>query len=408
MIERVAYLSMHTSPLLQPGEGDAGGMNVYVQELSETMAARGVDVDVFTRRESPGLPDIVEVGPRYRVHHVEAGPARPLPITKQALFVREYADGVLDHYQESARPDMVHSHYWLSGWAGLIVKRSLGVPLANSFHTLGRVKDLTRRDGEPPESLLRLAAEHEVIEGSDCLVASTPLESEDLLSHYGADPARLCMSPPGVDHDVFSPGDRASARRRLGLPEGPLVLFVGRIQALKGLDVLVESFRLTHEKLPDARLLVVGGPSGPKGSKELDLLAASVESAGLADSVDLVPPVAHSRLADYYRAADVLHVPSRSESFGLVAAEGQSCGLPVVATRVGGLTHAVDDGRSGVLVEGWEPLDHATAVLKILDDPALAREYAQGAVDWSQRFSWDATANRFLELYSGAVARAGV
>ncbi len=303
---------------------------------------------------------------------------------------------------------MVHSHYWLSGWAGLIVKRSLGVPLANSFHTLGRVKDLTRRDGEPPESLLRLAAEHEVIEGSDCLVASTPLESEDLLSHYGADPARLCMSPPGVDHDVFSPGDRASARRRLGLPEGPLVLFVGRIQALKGLDVLVESFRLTHEKLPDARLLVVGGPSGPKGSKELDLLAASVESAGLADSVDLVPPVAHSRLADYYRAADVLHVPSRSESFGLVAAEGQSCGLPVVATRVGGLTHAVDDGRSGVLVEGWEPLDHATAVLKILDDPALAREYAQGAVDWSQRFSWDATANRFLELYSGAVARAGV
>ncbi len=406
MIERLAYLSMHTSPLLQPGEGDAGGMNVYVHELSETMSERGIEIDVFTRRENPDVPDLVVVGERYRVHHVDAGPARQLPLSKQALFVREFAEGVLDFYRGTEPPDMVHSHYWLSGWAGLIVKRGLGVPLANSFHTLGRVKDLTRRDGEPPESLLRLAAEHEVIEEADCVVASTPLESEDLLAHYGADPARLCMSPPGVDHDVFSPGSREEARVRLGLGAGPLVLFVGRIQPLKGLDVVVEAFRLTHEKLPEARLMVVGGPSGSQGAKEMAALSASIVTAGLSAAVDIVSPVPHMLLADYYRAADVLHVPSRSESFGLVAAEAQSCGLPVVASRVGGLTHAVDDGRSGILVEGWEPLDHASAIVRVLDDPGLAAEYSRGALEWSQRFSWDATANRFIELYSGAVARA--
>lgn len=407
MIRRVAYLTMHTSPLLQPGIGDAGGMNVYVHELSETMAARGVAVDVFTRRDRPDLPEVVEVSPGYRVHHVEAGPVAAVPTSKLPIFVREYAVGVLKHYANAGElPDMVHSHYWLSGWAGLIVKRELGVPLANSFHTLGRVKDLTRRDGEPPETLLRIAAEHEVIEGSDCVVSSTPLEAEDLLAHYGADPARLCMSPPGINHDVFSPGDRSAARRRLGLGEGPIVLFVGRIQPLKGLDVALAAFGLVSDRLPDARLVVVGGPSGPQGPEELGRIQRSIGEMGLEERVSMIPPVPHAGLVDFYRAADVLHVPSRSESFGLVAAEAQACGLPVVAARVGGLTHAIEDGVSGVLVDGWEPADHAAALLEVLTDGARAAEYGRGALEWSERFSWDATANRFLELYSGAVARA--
>ncbi len=407
MIRRVAYLSMHTSPLLQPGVGDAGGMNVYVHELSETMAARGVAVDVFTRRDRPDLPEVVEVSPGYRVHHVEAGPVSAVPTSKLPIFVREYAVGVLKYYANAGEhPDMVHSHYWLSGWAGLIVKRELGVPLANSFHTLGRVKDLTRRDGEPPETLLRIAAEHEVIEGSDCLVSSTPLEAEDLLAHYGADPARLCMSPPGINHDVFSPGDRSAARRRLGLGDGPIMLFVGRIQPLKGLDVALTAFGLVSNRLPDARLLVVGGPSGPQGPEELGRIQRAIGEMGLEERVAMIPPVRHSGLVDYYRAANVLHVPSRSESFGLVAAEAQACGLPVVAARVGGLTHAIEDGVSGVLVDGWEPADHAAALLEVLTDGARAAEYGRGALEWSERFSWDATANRFLELYSGAVARA--
>lgn len=407
MIRRVAYLSMHTSPLLQPGVGDAGGMNVYVHELSETMAARGVAVDVFTRCDRDDLPAIVEVSPGYRVHHVEAGPVAPVPTARLPIFVREYALGVEKYYANSGeRPDMVHSHYWLSGWAGLIVKRDMGVPLANSFHTLGRVKDLTRRDGEPPETLLRIAAEHEVIEGSDCVVSSTPLEAEDLLAHYGADPARLCMSPPGINHDVFSPGDRATARRRLGLGEQPIVLFVGRIQPLKGVDVTLAAFRRILDRLPDARLLVVGGPSGPHGPAELGRIQRLIADKGLDERVSLLPPVPHADLVDFYRAADVLHVPSRSESFGLVAAEAQACGLPVVASRVGGLSHAVEDGVSGILVDGWEPADHAAALLGLLTDGERAAEYGRGALEWSERFSWDATANRFLELYSGAVARA--
>jgi D-inositol-3-phosphate glycosyltransferase len=399
---------MHTSPLLQPGVGDAGGMNVYIDELSRTMAERGIEVDVYTRRHDPELPETVVVGPGYRVHHIPAGPAVELPVKRLPRHVRDFADGVLDRITaESSKPDLVHSHYWLSGWAGLVVKRALEVPLANSFHTLGRVKDLTRRVDEQPESLLRIAAEHEVIEGSDCVVASTPFEAEDLLEHYGADPARLCTSPPGVDHDVFRPGDRNEARRSVGLdPDAPTVLFVGRIQPLKGVDVVVDAFADIKRECPGARLVIVGGPSGPTGQREVDALVERVERLGLGPHTELRQPVPHAELADHYRAADVLMLPSRSESFGLVAAEAQACGLPVVAAAVGGLIHVVAHERSGLLVEGWDPTDHANAVGKILTDHELRHSLSEGAIEWADRFSWDATAQRFLELYAGAIERA--
>ncbi len=406
MISRVAYLSMHTSPLLQPGVGDAGGMNVYIDELSRTMAQRGVEVDVFTRRHDAGLDDTIEVGPGYRVHHIDAGPAHPVPIKRLARYVRDYAEGVITRLEDdSTKPDIVHSHYWLSGWAGLMVKRQLEVPLANSFHTLGRVKDLTRRHDEPPESLLRIAAEHEVIEGSDCVVASTPLEAEDLMDHYGADPTRLCTSPPGVDHSVFRPGDRAEARRQLGLTDEPTILFVGRIQPLKGVDVAVDALSLIRREVSDVRLVIVGGPSGPAGLDEVEALRRRIEGLGISEAVDMRAPVPHAELVQHYRAADVLVLPSRSESFGLVAAEAQACGLPVVAAAVGGLTHVVSHGRSGLLVDGWAPEDHAEALRSVLVDDALRSRLADGALDWSERFSWEATAHRFLELYQGAVER---
>ncbi len=405
MISRVAYLSMHTSPLLQPGQGDAGGMNVYIDELARTMSDRGVIVDVFTRRDAEHQADIVVVGDgAYRVHHVEAGPVRPMEIGRMARFVREFAEGVLARIGDTP-PDIVHSHYWLSGWAGLDIKRRTGIPLANSFHTLGRVKDLSKRKDEPPESLLRIAAEYEVIEAADCVVAATPLEAEDLMAHYGADPARLCTSPPGVDHRVFAPGDRDGARRALGLGESPIVLFVGRIQPLKGVDVAVEAFSRVVRRVPRARMLIVGGPSGPSGRDELEGLRAFVAEHGLGASVEFRDPVPHTDLADLYRAADLLTLPSRSESFGLVAAEAQACGLPVVAADAGGLAHVVSHDESGLLVKGWEPGDHAEAMLSILEDPERARRLSQGAVVWSERFSWDATANRYLELYEGAVSR---
>ncbi|HKX74808.1 MAG TPA: glycosyltransferase [Acidimicrobiia bacterium] len=402
MIDRIAFLSMHTSPLLQPGIGDAGGMNVYIDELSRTMAGRGVDTTVFTRRRDHDDPPLVEVVPGYRVRHVDAGPPTPLPMASLPRYVRTFAREVAASLRVDP-PQILHSHYWLSGWAGLLVKRQLGIPLANSFHTLGRVKDGNRRPDEPPESLLRIAAEHEVIEGSDCVMASTPQEAQELLEFYRADPSRLCTSPPGVDHQLFRPGSRARARQRLGVGPGPVVLFVGRIQPIKGPDVAVEMMPAIVARHPDTTLVVVGGPSGPSGENELVRLRRRSIEMGLASRVRFLGPVPHGLVPDLYRAADVVVVPSRSESFGLVAAEAQACGRPVVAARIGGLMDVIDDGSTGMLVDGWDPADHAGAVLTLLDDPELAAKMGAAGVRWSRRFSWDATVRRYLELYRGVL-----
>ena len=402
MINRVAYLSMHTSPLLQPGTGDAGGMNVYVDQLSRTMATRGVRVDVFTRREYLDDPEIVDVMPGYRVIHVDAGPAHPLPVSSLPRYVRTFAKAIETRLRPDP-PQILHSHYWLSGWAGLLVKRALRIPLANSFHTLGRVKDDNRRPDDPPESLLRIAAEHEVIEGSDCVMASTPAEAAELLEHYGADPNRLCTSPPGVDHRVFRPGSQRSARLRLGLSPGPVILFVGRIQPLKGVDVLLEAFARIENLHPEATLLVVGGPSGPKGQNELLALRQRAGLLGVLHRVKFYGPLPHGLLADFYRAADVVVIPSRAESFGLVAAEAQACGTPVVAAKVGGLVYVVDDGVTGILVDGWDPADYAEVLDRLLSDDGLRKKMSEAAVVWAKRFSWDATVRRYLELYKGVL-----
>ena len=398
MISRVAYLSLHTSPLLQPGSGDAGGMNVYIDELARTMSARGIFVDVFTRATSADLPHVVQVNDHYRVIHIAAGPMMALPVQQLTEHVFDYAESVIDWAKaRHCKYDLVHSHYWLSGWAGLLVKRVLGIPLANSFHTLGRVKDATRRSDEPATSLVRIAAEHEVIAGSDCVIGSTPLEADDLLEHYGADPTRLCVSPPGVNHLAFSPGDFRSARAEIGLRNVPTVLFVGRIQALKGVDVAIEAFRLVIDHVPDAQLVILGGPSGPKGAEESEAMRRAADDL----NVVFVTAQPHETLASYYRSADVLLFPSRSESFGLVAVEAQACGTPVVAAEVGGLTYAVSDDVSGYLVEGWDPATYAEHVTAILTDPQLADRLSAGAIKFSDAFSWDATADRLLELYAG-------
>lgn len=401
-VERVAFLTIHTTPLAQPGIGDAGGMNVYVDELARTIAGRGVAVDVFTRASAQRWPDEVEVRPGYRVINLEAGPRDDLAVSELAPWVDSFASGVIRRSErEGLHYDVVHSHYWLSGWAGILVKDALGIPLANSFHTLGRVKDASRRPGEPPESLLRIAAEKEVIERSDCVIASTPAEFDDLLEHYGADPAKLCVSPPGVDHQVFRPGSKEEARRFLGLADEPLLLFVGRIQPLKGLGLAVEALELLADEMSTVRLLVVGGPSGSGGIDELDRIRSRVEESGLRGRVKFISPQPHHSLASFYQAADLLIVPSRSESFGLVAVEAQACGLPVVAARVGGLAHVVSDGESGVLIDGHDPASYAKAALEILRDQQLAIRLSKGALEVSEQFSWDVSGDRMLELYGG-------
>lgn len=401
MIRRVAYLSMHTSPLAQPGVGHAGGMNVYIHELACTMAARGIEAVVFTRGEGPAVPEEIDVEPNYRVVHVDAGPQRPVPLEDMPDYVAAFTEGVTSWaYRTDTSFDLVHSHYWLSGWAGVLAKEQLGVPLANSFHTLGRVKDIARRDDEPPSSPMRTLTEAEIIARSDCVIASTPHEFDELVDHYGASPERLCTSPPGIDHKIFTPGDQKQARSWLGLGPGPLVLFVGRIQPHKGVDVAVRA----AAGVRDAHLVIVGGPSDRQGNAELDALHRLVGDLGVGERVHFIAAQPHEQLADFYRAADVLIMPSRSETFGLVAAEAQACGLPVVAARVGGLPYVVADQKSGLLVDGHSASAYAIALQRIVTDTKLAAQLRDGALVKAEEFSWPATADRLVELYEGITA----
>ncbi|NND04411.1 MAG: glycosyltransferase [Acidimicrobiia bacterium] len=398
MIARVAYLSMHTSPLLQPGTGDAGGLNVYVDELARTMAKRGVEVVIYTRRNEPDQPDEVAVAPGYVVRHITAGPIEHLPVGELARWIALFTEGVIEDIRRGPKPDVVHSHYWLSGWSGVLVKEALDIPLANSFHTLGRIKDLSRRSDERASSPMRTMTEEEVIARSNCVIASTPFEFDDLLDHYGASPERLCTSPPGIDHSIFQPGDKQRARSWLGLPDVPTILFAGRIQALKGLDIAISA--MAHMHTP-AHLVIVGGPSGVAGEAEIAHLRALADGLNVRERIHLIEPQPHDQLARFYQAADVLIMPSRSETFGLVAAEAQACGLPVVASRIGGIPYVVADRESGLLVEVGDEPGFAHALDRILSDESFHAELSKGALLKSAEFSWKATADRLLELYHG-------
>jgi D-inositol-3-phosphate glycosyltransferase len=389
VIERVALVSIHTSPLDRPGSGDAGGMNVYVDALARTLVSRGVRVDVFTHGDA-GATTVI---PGYDVVGIPAQGA------DRAEAVSAFTEGIVKWAaQNGATYDVVHSHYWLSGWSGVLLGDHLEVPLAISFHTLGRVKEATRTPGEPRESLVRIAAETEVVARAQCMVASTPADAADLIEHYQASPERICVSPPGVDHTVFTPGDRSAARVAFGLDDGPVVGFVGRIQALKGVDVAIRAVA----RIAGCRLLVVGGPSGPDGETEFESLRRLAE--------DLAPgrvvfhgPMEHAQVVDAYRACDAIVVPSHSESFGLVALEAMATGIPVVASRVGGLPYVVVDGASGYLVPGHDPDHYADALESILLDPVRADELSAGALKRAGEFSWEVTVDRLLELYRGMV-----
>lgn len=397
---------MHSSPLLQPGTGNAGGMNVYLDQLARTMARRGIDVTTFTRRTDPDLEPVTDVEPGYRVVKISAGPEGPLSASEMKPYAPEFARGVMEWIDENDRAfDIVHSHYWLSGRTGVRIKNKYGIPLANSFHTLGKVKDRSRAASEMPSSSERLLTEEEVISQSDCVIASTPFEFDDLLEHYGASPERLCVSPPGVDHEVFNPGDRAAARQRLGTTSNPTILFAGRIQTHKGTALAVESYadlrKVLDPELGKPVLQIIGGASGEDGQAEVDRCVALATERAVDDGVHFIDPVPHAILADYYRAADVVIVPSRSESFGLVAAEAQACGTPVVASNSGGLAYIVNASESGLLVDGNDPQSFAAAMKAVIEHPSFARRLSEGAVEFSERFSWEATANRLLELYVG-------
>jgi D-inositol-3-phosphate glycosyltransferase len=401
-VRRLAVLSLHTSPLAQPGSGDSGGMNVYVRELVSALAQAGVESLVYTRRADRDLPDVVEVEPGFRVVHVDAG---PVSLPKEALpdVVEAFTDGVLAHLREAGDVDLLHANYWLSGMAGHRIKHELELPLVSTFHTLARVKAETG-DREPQR---RVLAETDVIGCSDAILASCTAEAAQLERLYGADPSRIEIVPPGVDHAFFSPGDQVGARRALDhlhLGTGPVLLFVGRIQPLKGLDVAVRSLAELHD--PSAVLVAVGGASGAEGAAEVDRVQKLVAELGLVDRVRFVEPQPHHLLSTYYRAADVVLVPSRSESFGLVGLEAAACGVPVVAAAVGGLRTLVEHGRTGFLVEGRDPEAFAAFVNQLVDSPLLRAEMGAAAAVRARGYTWSTAAGRLRRLYGDLTARA--
>jgi D-inositol-3-phosphate glycosyltransferase len=411
---RIATVSVHTSPLEQPGTGDAGGMNVYVVEVAKRLAERGVEVDIFTRAVSRDQPQVAELAPGVLVRHLAAGPFEDLEKTDLPGQLCQFTFELLatEAAHAPGRYDLVHGHYWLSGQVGAVAKERWGVPLVQSMHTLGKVKNAALATGDAVEPSVRLRGEAEVVACADRLVANTDDEARQLIGYYDADPDRVAIINPGVDLTVFSPGDQREARRRLGLPaDGVVLVFAGRVQPLKAPDMVLHAAAQLISEDPDlaSRLTVafIGGPSGA-GRQDPDGLAALAAQLGLAGVVRLEPPCPQSELAQWYRAATIVMVPSYSESFGLVAMEAQACGTPVVAAEVGGLRTAVRHNYSGVLISSRDPRHYARAVGDLLAAPAQLARLRHGAREHASRFGWSATVDALLQLYATVTEAAAV
>jgi D-inositol-3-phosphate glycosyltransferase len=409
---RVATVSVHTSPLEQPGTGDAGGLNVYVVEVAKRLAERGVEVDIFSRAVSRDQPQVVELAPGVLVRHLPAGPFEDLDKAELPGQLCQFTFELLrtEAAHAPGRYDLVHGHYWLSGQVGAVAKERWGVPLVQSMHTLGKVKNAALARGDAAEPEVRLRGEAEVVASADRLVANTDAEAAQLICQYDADPARVTTINPGVDLAVFRPGSKAEARRRLGLPaDGVVLVFAGRVQPLKAPDIVLHAAAQLIAADPGlaSRLTVafVGGPSGT-GRQDPDGLVQLAARLGLTGLVRLEPPCPQPELARWYRAATLVMVPSYSESFGLVAMEAQACGTPVVAAAVGGLPTAVRHGYSGILVDSHDPGHYARAVRELIAAPRTLTHLAQGAREHASRFGWSATVDALLQLYAAVTEEA--
>ena len=405
---RVAMISMHTSPLQQPGSGDAGGMNVYVLNTARQLARQGVEVDIFTRATRPSQGEVVDVEPGLRVVNIVAGPYDGLEKEALPTQLAAFAGGMLQfHRCHDVDYDLIHSHYWLSGQVGWLLRDLWEVPLVHTAHTLAAVKNAHRSDDDSPESEARRICEQQLVDNADVLVVNTPEEANDLVDHYDADPDRIVVVSPGTDVEMFSPGtDRNTerSRRLLGIPlDAELVAFVGRLQQFKGPQVLIRATAEMVQRNPGRKLRVIicGGASGAAATERqyMDL----ARELGVARRIRFLDPRPPEELVTIYQAADIVAVPSYNESFGLVAMEAQACGTPVVAARVGGLPVAVAEGETGLLVDGHGTADWADALESLLDDDDTRLRMAGEAVQHAAHFSWSASASQLASVYNEAL-----
>jgi D-inositol-3-phosphate glycosyltransferase len=412
MKSRIATLMVHTSPLEQAGMGDAGGMNVYVVENSIKMASAGVEVDIFTRADKTGLADAVEIARGVTVHHLEAGPIGALTKEELPTQIGALTHAFMEH--QSGKPsnyyDIIHSHYWISGQLGWMISERTGTPLVHTMHTMAKVKNQALAEGEAPEPLIRALGEEQIVQNAKALIANTDAEAASLVSLYGANPDRVKVVTPGVDLQRFTPGHgKASARNILNIaPDAILLTFVGRIQPHKGPEVLVRAVAEMVIHAPHMRaklaLVIMGGASGT-GINEPERLEKLAKFLGVSDLIHFKEPVSRSELADWYRASDLVCVPSYSESFGLVALEAQACGTPVVASAVGGLRTAVSDGISGTLVDGHDSKAWSSVLSRLIAEPQRRILLSMGAIEHAKKFGWEMTARQTLDVYDWVLSK---
>lgn len=396
---------VHTSPLEQAGRGDAGGMNIYVTESAEKIASLGVEVDIFTRRTSVDQRE-TKISDGVTVKFLDAGPASPMKKEDLPTQVTALTHCFLDYARHNPKNyyDIMHSHYWISGQVAWMAKDSLNIPFVHTMHTMARVKNLALARDEKAEPETRAYGEEQIVRNADALIANTSAEAAQLVSLYNANQDNVYVVAPGVDINRFTPGwGKSSAREKLGIsPDALMFTFVGRLQPHKGPEVLVRaaSELLIHSPHLRSRLalVIMGGLSG-SGHDELEKLKMLSRFLGVDDVIHFVDPCDRSDLPDWYRASDLVCVPSYSESFGLVALEAQACGTPVVATAVGGLRTAVADGISGALVDGHDPRSWSSVIARLLQDPALREQMSVEAVSHAMKFSWDVTARKTLDVY---------
>ena len=405
---KIATLMVHTSPLDQAGVGDAGGMNIYVVETAKKMAQAGVSVDIFTRANKPNLPESVEIAEGVNVKHLVAGPFEGLSKEELPSQLGALTSAFMNHQKQlpSNYYSLLHSHYWISGQLGWMVSEATSIPLIHTMHTTAKVKNLNLAAGEKPEPHTRAIGEEQVVQAATGLIANTDAEAASLVSLYEACPDRVFVVAPGVDLQTFSPGDgKAAARNRLNIaPDAIMLTFVGRVQPHKGPDVLLKAAAEMVMHTPHLRaklaVVIIGGASG--SINELEKIKSLARFLKIEDITHFIEPASRDVLPDWYRASDLVCVPSYSESFGLVALEAQACGTPVVATAIGGLRTAVSDGISGSLVDGHDPKAWSAVISRLIMEPQRRLLLGMNAVEHASHFGWQGTARKTLDVYDWA------